>query len=137
MPIIRPIRIVAGIVALLVMAPPMVGQKVVTAITILAHNNNDTQKVVNSSQSSTTPINCSGVGGTSDEHISIFPPNSVSGNSDYLFFVATARDIPKGQPTFTDPKDIALEVLSSSGPDTSGQWSMQYPPSGGYGQFPP
>ncbi len=70
-------------------------------------------------------INTNGPHGTTDEHSSVFPPGSLSGNGDYLFFVASGTSL--------NP-DIGVVVLSGgSGPDPNGQWTMDF--AGGYGDY--
>ena len=70
-------------------------------------------------------INENGVHGATDEHASVFPPGSLSGNGDYLFFVAGGTSL--------NP-DIGVVVLSGgSGPDASGQWKMDF--ASGYGDY--
>jgi len=73
------------------------------------------------------PLNQVGVGGVTDEHASVFPPDSLQGNSDYLFFVAAGTDVY--------PHVIGVVALSGgSGPDTNGQWTLNFAP--GYGSYP-
>ncbi len=72
-----------------------------------------------------TSINLEGVHAASDEHSSVFPPGSLQGNSDYLFFVASGTDV--------NP-DIGVVALSGGpGPDDNGQWTMNFAP--GYGSY--
>jgi hypothetical protein len=69
-------------------------------------------------------IDSNGVHAASDEHASVFPPGSL-GNGDYLFFVAAGTDV--------NP-DIGVVVLSGgSGPDSGGQWTMDFAPE--YGSY--
>jgi len=64
----------------------------------------------------------------SDEHSSVFPPGSLNGNHDYLFFVAA------GTPA---NKNVGALVLSGgSGPDANGQWTFDYPFADDYGDYP-
>ena len=91
----------------------------------------DTHQVVVAPDGVST-INAYAGGGISDEHSSVFPPGSLDGNRDYLFFVASGT---RG----TNP-DIGVLVLSaSSGPPGGGwnpwyQWKMDF--AKGYGDYP-
>ena len=68
-------------------------------------------------------------GGVSDEHQSVFPPGSLNGNPDYLFFVASKTSVNS---------DTGLLVLSGgSGPNANGQWTMDFARADGYGVYPP
>jgi hypothetical protein len=81
-----------------------------------------------------TPVNLSlDVGLTADEHSSVFPPNGLGTNPDYLFFVATQEDQNSG---------IGMAVLSGAqGPDLSGKWIFGFPAAdagselGAYGDY--
>jgi hypothetical protein len=76
------------------------------------------------------------VGATADEHSSVFPPNGLGTNQDYLFFVATAENNHNG---------IGMAVLSGgAGPDNTGKWTFNYPVAdasgpiaGAYGSYSP
>jgi hypothetical protein len=71
-------------------------------------------------------LNESGVGGVTDEHASVFPPGSLQGNTDYLFFVAAGTDL--------HPGNIGVVALSGgSGPNKNGQWTLDFAP--GYGSY--
>ena len=66
-------------------------------------------------------INSNGPHAISDEHASVFPPGSLGGNNDYLFFLA-------GGSAGVNP-DIGVLVLDAGrGPDQSGQWVMDFAP---------
>jgi uncharacterized protein (TIGR03437 family) len=71
----------------------------------------------------------SGMVGISDEHQSIFPPQTLQGNNDYLFFVATH--------TAAGAPSTGLVVLSGgAGPSKNGQWTLGFPSADGYGAYP-
>lgn len=68
------------------------------------------------------------IGAIADEHSSVFPPGSLGGNPDYLFFVASLTPIHS---------DIGLTVLTGgSGPNANGQWSFDFARADGYGSYP-
>lgn len=70
-----------------------------------------------------------GMVGISDEHQSVFPPGTLNGNSDYLFFVATR--VQGGAPS------TSLVVLSGgAGPGPNGQWTLDFAKTDGYGAYP-
>ncbi len=84
----------------------------------------DTQQIVLGPNGSV--INSNGIHGATDEHASVFPPGSLQGNSDYLFFIASGT-------TAVNP-DIGVLVLSGgAGPDANGQWTMNF--SANYGSY--
>ena len=59
------------------------------------------------------------VGIVADEHSSVFPPNGLGTNQDYLFFVATDENNNPG---------VGMAVLSGgAGPDSTGKWTFDYP----------
>jgi hypothetical protein len=85
----------------------------------------DTQKVVLGTHPRGKSINKSGLVGVSDEHSSIFAPDSLGSNPDYLFFVASdTRHHP----------NTGLVVLSGGkGPGAGGQWTLRR--TKGYGDY--
>ncbi len=70
-------------------------------------------------------IDANGVHAATDEHASVFPPGSLGGTSDYLFFVAAGTDV--------NPDIGALVLSGGSGPDRNGQWTLSFAP--GYGSY--
>lgn len=68
-----------------------------------------------------------GVGAAPDEHSTVFAPGMLGGNKEYLFFVSSAEG---GNP------GIGVAVLSGgSGPNSSGQWTLDFPKTDGYGSY--
>lgn len=61
-----------------------------------------------------------------DEHSSVFGPSTLGRNQDYLFFLATSE---------LGHASIGVAVLSGTGPDTNGQWKLDYPRADGYGSY--
>ena len=90
----------------------------------------DTHQIVLAPDGSGNTINSYGnMVGISDEHQSVFPPGSLQGNSDYLFFVASRSAI--GAPS------TGVMVLSGgAGPDRNGQWTLDFAKADGYNAFP-
>ena len=80
------------------------------------------------------PINrYDGLWAISDEHSSIIAPGMLGNNQDYLFFVASGSSFNMSLAN----DSIGVTVLSSSGPDNNGQWTLDYPPKDeGYGWYP-
>ncbi len=72
-------------------------------------------------------INSNGVHGATDEHASVFPPDSLGDNTDYLFFVASGSE-------GVNPDIGALVLTGGAGPDSNGQWTMDFAPA--YGSYP-
>jgi hypothetical protein len=75
------------------------------------------------------PVNDSGlgIGPAPDEHSSIFGPGMLGNNKEYLFFLATPEGGHGG---------IGVAVLSGgSGPDSKGQWTLDFPRADGYGSY--
>jgi hypothetical protein len=64
----------------------------------------------------------------SDEHASVFAPQTLGNNADYLFFVAS------GSPLNHDPG--ALVLSGGNGPTGNGQWTFDFPAADGYGAYP-
>ncbi len=90
----------------------------------------DTQEIVVANDGSGNTINDVAGGAITDEHATVFPPGSLGGNDDYIFFVASGTH--NGNP------DVGVIVLSGgTGPGPNGQWSMgfasQYGNYAGYG----
>lgn len=85
-------------------------------------------------------INCwGGLASLADEHSSIVPPNTIdipntqNRNNEYLFFVA-AKTCNNGRDTTKNGFNTSgLVVLQSTGPDTNGNWTLDY--AAGYGQL--
>jgi hypothetical protein len=70
------------------------------------------------------PLNQYGVSGVTDQHISVFPPNLLQGNTDYLFFFAGGSDLHRS---------IGVVALSGgTGPKSNGQWNLIFSPDYGY-----
>jgi hypothetical protein len=67
-------------------------------------------------------------GGISDEHQSIFPPGSLQGNSDYLFFVASRTNLN------FDTGLLVLKGKPATQADGNGQWTLDF--SKDYGYYP-
>src|SRR5260370_13882412 len=62
-----------------------------------------------------------------DEHSTVFAPGTLGTNQDYLFFLATSE---QGHAA------IGVAVLSGgSGPDKSGQWTLDFPRTDGYSSY--
>ncbi len=60
-----------------------------------------------------------GLAALADEHASIFPPGTIPGHPDYLFWVATQTSLNQGV--------SGLVVLTGgSGPNANGQWTLDY-----------
>lgn len=97
----------------------------------------DTQQVVLAADAPGLQLNQWSVPNAVDEHSSIFPPNSLGTNPDYLFFVAsgtTPLATSRLSTTFVHaPEDIGVVVLSGRGPDASGQWRLRF--ADGYGSL--
>lgn len=95
----------------------------------------DTQEIVLATGTGGVSLNDWNVPNAVDEHSSIFRPNSVGGNADYLFFVASGT-LPNestfpGSPTLEHKaSDIGMVVLSGR-PNKHGQWHLTFAP--GYG----
>ena len=64
-----------------------------------------------------------GLAATADEHSTIFPPGTIPGHSDYLFWVATQT--AAGTAVGTDLSGLVV-LTGGSGPDGSGQWTLDY-----------
>ncbi len=64
-------------------------------------------------------INSNGVHGATDEHASVFPPGSLGGNDDYLFFIASGVQ-------GVNPDIGVLVLTGGAGPDLNGQWTMDF-----------
>jgi len=80
-------------------------------------------------------INQYGLGSLADEHSTIFPPGTFPQHpNDYLFFVATKTSL-NGDHTQNTGDTSGLVVLTSSGPDASGQWTLDY--ASDYGLYQP
>ena len=87
----------------------------------------DTRQIVLAPDGSGNPINMyGGLSTLADEHSTIFPPGTLPGQSDYLFFVATR--------TTANQISSGLVVLASAGPDNNGQWTFDFAPAYGTGQ---
>src|SRR5262249_51127778 len=76
-----------------------------------------------------TPINGAGslanpsgaMATPADEHSTAFPPGTLPGHADYLFFVATR--------TTLEPNASGVTVLTGGkGPDANGQWTLDFAP---------
>lgn len=98
----------------------------------------DTQQVVLAADPPGLKLNQWNVPNAVDEHASIFPPNALGTNPDYLFFVAsgtTPSSVSQLSTTFVHaPADIGVVVLSGGlGPDATGQWRMRF--AEGYGSL--
>ena len=79
---------------------------------------------------SSVSINASslGVAPAPDEHSTVFAPGTLGTNQDYLFFLASTEGGNGG---------IGVAVLSGgSGPNATGQWSLDFPKTDGYGSYP-
>jgi hypothetical protein len=62
-----------------------------------------------------------------DEHSSVFAPGTLGTNQEYLFFLASPEE---------GHAAIGLAVLSGgSGPNNSGQWTLDLPRTDGYGSY--
>jgi uncharacterized protein (TIGR03437 family) len=62
-----------------------------------------------------------------DEHSTVFAPGTLGTNQDYVFFLSTAVN---------GHASIGVTVLSGgTGPDKSGQWTLDYPKADGYGAY--
>ena len=62
-----------------------------------------------------------------DQHSTVFAPGTLGSNQDYLFFLATPE---------AGHASIGMSVLSGgSGPAKSGQWTLDYPRTDGYGVY--
>jgi len=86
----------------------------------------DTEQIVLSPFALYGSINNFADGAISDEHSSIFPPGSLNGNTNYLFFVASGT---------AQNRDMGVVVLSGgTGPVSNGQWIMNF--ANGYGYYP-
>jgi uncharacterized protein (TIGR03437 family) len=87
----------------------------------------DTQQIVLGASGSS--INrTAGFGPVPDEHSSVFAPEMLGTNQDYLFFLAT-NTLGHGS--------IGLTVLSGgAGPGKNGQWVLDIPKADGYGSYP-
>ncbi len=68
-----------------------------------------------------------GLSTLADEHSTILPPGTLPGHPDYLFFVATRTNL--------NPISSGVVVLSGSGPDARGQWTLDFAPD--YGPYDP
>jgi len=105
-----------------------------TASTSCPDGTFDTQQAVLASHTGGVQLNAWNLANAVDEHSSVFPPNSLNGNPDYLFFVASGTK-PMSTSSISgtlvhDPKDIGVVVLSGNvGKD--GIWGMTFAP--GYG----
>jgi uncharacterized protein (TIGR03437 family) len=67
------------------------------------------------------------VAAAADEHSTVFAPATLGSNQDYLFFLASGIE---GNP------GIGVSVLSGgSGPNQSGQWTLNLPQTDGYGSY--
>jgi hypothetical protein len=87
----------------------------------------DTQKIVLAPDGSGAINKYAGMSAASDEHASVFAPGTLQNNGDYLFWVASNAS---GNP-------LGVVVLSGgSGPDGSGQWTMDFARADGYGSYP-
>ena len=69
-----------------------------------------------------------GLGGLSDEHGSVFPPGSLHGNSDYVFFLASR--------TALDSDTGVVALSGGAGPNASGQWTVEFASIDNYGYYP-
>ena len=66
-----------------------------------------------------------GIGVVPDEHSTVYAPNMLGNNSDYVFFLATGLG---------GNAHIGVSVLSGgTGPDQNGQWTLKLPKADGYG----
>jgi len=68
-----------------------------------------------------------GIGVVPDEHSTVFGPNTLDANADYLFFLSTGLG---------GNAHIGVSVLSGgAGPDQNGQWTLKLPKADGYGAY--
>ncbi len=123
-----------GVPGALAAGPPQGHGRSVVAITVCSPDGTagqgdcpsgsfDTLQVVVGSNG--VSIDSNGVHAASDEHASVFPPGSLGGNSDYLFFLAAGTSV--------NP-DIGVVALSGgTGPDAGGKWTMDF--AQGYGSY--
>lgn len=69
-----------------------------------------------------------GAGAVPDEHSTVFGPNTLGGNSDYIFFLATGSG---GDP------NIGVSVLSGGSGPQNGQWTLNTQPTPAPSATPP
>ncbi|HKE28391.1 MAG TPA: hypothetical protein VKB88_38845 [Bryobacteraceae bacterium] len=87
----------------------------------------DTHQVVLGPGGATVNQSSVSVAGAADEHSTVFAPGTLGSNQDYLFFLASGIE---GNP------GIGVSVLSGgSGPNQSGQWTLNLPQTDGYGSY--
>lgn len=68
-----------------------------------------------------------GIGVVPDEHSTVYAPNTLDNNADYVFFLSTG---------IGGNAHIGVSVLSgSAGPDQNGQWTLKLPKTDGYGSY--
>lgn len=70
-----------------------------------------------------------GMTGISDEHQTVFPPGALNGNKEYLFFVAS-------RVTGGAPSTSVMALSGGAGPSASGQWTLDFAKTDGYGAYP-
>ena len=88
----------------------------------------DTHQIVLGPGGSSVNESSLGVGPAPDEHSSVFAPGTLGTNQDYLFFLASTEGGYAG---------IGVAVLSGgTGPDQSGQWTMDFAKTDDYGSYP-
>ena len=69
-----------------------------------------------------------GIGVVADQHSTVYAPNTLDNNPDYLFFLATGVG---------GNAHIGVSLLSGgTGPDPNGQWTLKLPKADGYGSYP-
>jgi len=87
----------------------------------------DTHQIVLGSEPQGISINDYVHGGVSDEHQSIFAPDALNGNSDYLFFVASRTQLDN------DTGVVVLSGVPGMEPDpNTGQWTLDFAKDYGY-----
>ncbi len=79
--------------------------------------------------SGSSSINCyGGLSSLADEHSTVFPPGTLPGHGDYLFFVPTKTCL-NGDDTARTGDTSGLVVLTGGhGPSVAGQWTLDFPP---------
>jgi hypothetical protein len=79
----------------------------------------DTRQAVLAPDGSFPLNNYGGLGTLADEHSTIFPPGTLPGHWDYLFFVATRTDL--------NPISSGVVALTGGpGPNEKGQWTLDF-----------
>jgi hypothetical protein len=68
-----------------------------------------------------------GIGVVPDEHSTVYAPDTLNNNADYVFFLSTG---------IGGNAHIGVSVLSGGdGPDHNGQWTLKLPKADGYGSY--